>query len=215
MDDILQVELLEPPLFTRTGKVVDRRLAWKDGLWYGTFNLWVYQTKPFPAIVYQQRSPNIGWAPSKLDVCVAGHIENGRSLEEEFYLECKEEMKKEWDFAQTTFIGRKLSVGKGAFDNSVRNSVINILAIEDNSPISTYFLQKKEVYGICVCPIDKLLKVHEDKNFSFEVDGLRNDNEPLKITVSQDIFPENWDPYHYKMAVLLDRIIRGEKIAGY
>jgi transposase len=211
MDDILQVETLKPPLFERTGIVVDRRDAWKNGWWIGSFNLWIYQTKPFPAIVYQQRSPSIGWAPSKLDVCVAGHHEDGEDLKTTFKAEADEELKKNWDFNQVTFLGRKLAVSTGAFDKTVRNSVIDILALEDNAPLNTYILRRKEVFAVCICPIDELLKVFSLDEYSFDITGLRYDKKEVKITVNKNIFPENWDPYHLKMIRLIKRLIDGEK----
>jgi hypothetical protein len=215
MDDILQVETLRPPFFERTGQIVDRREAWKNGWWIGSFNLWVYQTKPFPAIVYQQRSPDIGWAPSKLDVCAAGHHEDGDSLEETFRKEADEELHKVWDFSKAYKFGRKLAVSTGAFDNSVRNTCIDILAIEDNASLDSYLLREQEVYAICICPIDELLKTHREKGYSFTVKGKKFDKTEIDITVNKEIFPENWDPYHYKMTLLIDRLLKGEKELMY
>lgn len=105
MDKLITVEVLKPPEFSRTGRLIPRTEAWKLGLWYGAFNLWILRRSPEPSILYQQRSPSIGWAPSKLDVALAGHYENG-----------EQDLKA---------IGRRFNVGLGT-DGTVRNTVNNL-----------------------------------------------------------------------------------------
>lgn len=209
-DDDLQVQILKPPFFEPTGVVIPRTEAWQKGLWYGTVNLWVVQTKPIPAIVYQQRALNIGWAPGKLDVLIAGHCEHLQTPTETLATEASEEMNVIYD--QSTFIplGKKLSVGIGQ-DNTVRNSVVSLFLVEDNLPITRFLMQKKEVHAVCVCPIDQILKVHQDKDFSYNQEILLHDGTTSTITINQNSFPPNWDPYHYKMALLIDSYFKGEK----
>ena len=209
-DDDLQVQILSPPFFEPAGKVIPRKEAWKKGLWYGAANLWVIQSDPFPAIVYQQRSPTIGWAPSKLDVLIAGHCEYLQTPLEVLTVEAKEELNIEYDQSKFISVGKKLAVNIGQ-DGTVRNSLNYIYLIEDNLPISRFLLQKKEVYGVCVCPLDQIIKVHQDKSYSYPQKILLHDSSETTITINQDIFPPNWDPYHCKMALLIDRYFKRDR----
>lgn len=213
-DDEIMVQTLKPPLFEPTGIVVDRRVAWEKGLWYQTINLWVVQSKPVPSVVYQQRSPNVGWAPGKLDVLIAGHCENLQTPQEAIIMESSEEMSVVYDQSSLVSLGRKLSVGVGQ-DGTVRNSVVNIYMVEDNLPITRFTQQKKEVYAVVSLPISELLKVHSDPEYNFVTQAIKNDGQTIDINIEQNIFPPNWDPYHYKMALLIDRYFKGERNLKY
>jgi hypothetical protein len=52
-----KVDILIPPTFKKSGKIKTLSQAWDDEEWIGTFNLWILQDSPQPAIIYQQRSP--------------------------------------------------------------------------------------------------------------------------------------------------------------
>lgn len=205
----MDVEIFEPPSFSRTGIIKDRKDAWKNGDWIGSFNLWIVQADPTPAIVYQQRSSKIDWAPNKLDVSVAGHYENLETIED-CLRETREELNKEYKLPQLTPIGRRLNVGLGT-DGTKRNTVSDLFVVIDNSSLSSYRLDEEEVFALCLCPIEELLKVHTIKDYQYIARGLRFDNQELNINVTKEIFPYNWDNYHYKMAKLLDRFIKGER----
>lgn len=213
-DDDLQVQILKPPMFEPTGNVEPRKKAWEKGDWYSTVNLWIVKRNPVPSIVYQQRSPNIGWAPGKLDVLIAGHCEYLQTPLETIEEEAREELNAVYDSNKMIKLGRKLSVGVGQ-DDTVRNSVINLFLIEDDQPISRFLMQKKEVFAVCECPLTEILRVHQENNYSYQQKAIRNDGQEITIEVNQQIFPPNWDPYHYKMALLIDKYFKGEKNLMY
>jgi 8-oxo-dGTP pyrophosphatase MutT (NUDIX family) len=213
-DDEIRVQVLKPPFFDPTGQVVDRREAWEKGLWYPTVNLWVFQRHPVPSILYQQRSPNIGWAPGKLDVLIAGHCEELQTPIEAVNMEALEEMGLSYKASQIIPVGRKLSVGIGQ-DNTTRNSVVNLFLVEEDRPIDSFIQQKKEVYAVCACPLEELLKVHRDSHYSYEQPLLLHDGTSSTLIVNQESFPPNWDPYHQKMAFLIDQYYKGNKNLMY
>lgn len=198
-----------PPMFVPSGIVKDRTDVWLKKEWMGTFNLWIVQKKPIPAIVYQLRSPTIGWALNKLDVSVGGHYEELETIQDGLR-EVKEELGKDYRFSDLISLGRKINVGIGT-DGTQRNTVSDLFMIEDDSPLETYRLEEDEVYAICACPLEELYKVHTVKNYTFEVVGKKYDHNDLKIKVNKDIFPQNWDDYHFKIVLLLQRYFKGAK----
>ena len=203
------VDILKPPTFEKSGIVKSRIQAWEDEDWIGTFNLWIIKTKPIPSLVYQMRSPNSGWSPGLLDVTAGGHYQAGELMRDGLR-EVREELGLEYKFEDLKPLGRKITVSPD-LKGRMRNNVIDIFMIQDERPIDTYRLQKDEVFGICECPVEKLVHTHTDDGFSFTTTLVKNDGTKDKITVTRDSFPYNWDNYHYKIALLAERFIRGEK----
>lgn len=204
-----KVDILLPPTFKKSGKSKTLEQAWNDEEWIGTFNLWIVQTKPVPAIVYQQRSPKSSWAPSKLDVTAGGHYEAGERMSQGLR-EVREELGKNYKFKDLTYLGRKLHVGPDT-KGRMRKNVVDIFIVKDNSSLSTYTLQETEVYAVCVCPIEKLLRAHTQNGFRFTAKGLTSSGKSITVPVTKNSFPYNWDDYHFKMALLTKRFINNEK----
>ncbi len=203
-----QVDTLTPPTFARSGIVKGVNQAIKDNDWLGTFNLWIIRTEPEPSIVYQQRGPNSAWEPNKLDVSAGGHYEAGETIHDGMR-EVEEELGRSYKEDQLTYLGRKLNVSPDT-NGYMRHTVVDIFFAIDNSPLDSFTLQKEEVYAICACPIEKLIRAHTQK-FSFETLGLKNDGREINLTVSADSFPYNWDKYHMKIALLANRYLKDEK----
>lgn len=204
-----QVDILVPPLFVPNGQTKTRQQAYNDGDWIGTFNLWIVTRSPEPAIIYQQRSPNSPWAPNALDVSAGGHLQAGEKLTDGLR-EVDEELGKQYKPSQLLSLGRKIYVGHNS-DGSSHNNIIDLYMVEDNSPLDSYTQQMSEVYALCVCPIAELLHAHQDDTYSFTAKGLTAEGKPIDITVNKQLFPQNWDNYHYKIAILADRYCKGEK----
>ncbi len=204
-----RVDILQPPLFRATGEIKGREQAYRDGDWIGTFNLWIVAKDPEPTIIYQQRSPQSTWAPNLLDVTAGGHFRAGEKMTDGLR-EVDEELGKHYAPENVMYLGRKLYVGFNTNGTS-HNNIIDVYMIEDNAPLDSYVLEKAEVYALCACPIKELLKAHRDPTYSFEVEALTADGDVVAVRVNKGSFPENWDDYHYKIAVLADRYFRGEQ----
>lgn len=204
-----KVDILIPPTFQKSGMTKTRTDAWKDGDWIGTFNLWIVQENPDPSMIYQLRSLSINYAPNKLDVAVGGHYKAGENMSDGLR-EAKEELGKSYNFSDLTPVGRRIHV---ALDerNLKRLNIVDIFFITDNSPLSSFKLQKEEVQAVFSLPIKELIKVHADKNYSFQARGLDNSDKEIVFTVKSSSFPYNFDKYHYKMALLAKRFLNGDK----
>lgn len=202
------VDILLPPTFKKSGQVKTLDQAWTDEDWIGTFNLWIVQNSPVPSVVYQQRSPNSNWAPSKLDVTAGGHYDAGEEILDGLR-EVKEELGKDYDPAKLTYLGKKLNVSPDT-KGRMRQNVVDVFMVADNCPIGDYVLQASEVYAICSCPIAELIKAHTQESYSFDVPGLTSKGEKIVIKVDKESFPYNWDNYHFKIALLADRFVKGE-----
>jgi ADP-ribose pyrophosphatase YjhB (NUDIX family) len=203
------VDILIPPDFHKSGITKPREQALADGEWVGTFNLWIVQDAPIPQIVYQQRSPNSTWEPNKLDVSSGGFYQAGEELADGVR-EAKEELGCDFKFADLFYLGRKLYVNRYG-TNPDRHTITHVFMIKDNTPIESFNLDPVEVSAIVTCPIAELLKTHTDEKYQFKAQGLDNHHQAFTISVNQDSFPYNWDNYHYKIALIAQRFLYGEK----
>jgi isopentenyldiphosphate isomerase len=204
-----QVDILLPPNFQPSGEVKTRRQALVDGDWFGTFNLWIVSNNPVPSVVYQQRGPQKAWEPNKLDASGGGHYQAGEKFTDGLR-EVEEELGKHYTPKDITYLGRKMHVGQDTA-GWTNNNIVELYFVEDDTPLKEYVLAKDEVYAIVSCPIAELLKAHQDEAYTFEADGYRQDGTAYRMKVSKNSFPENWDNYHYKIALLADRYFKGEQ----
>lgn len=196
-------------MFEPTGEVKGREQAYRDGDWIGTFNLWAVSREPEQSIVYQQRSPKSTWAPNLLDVTAGGHYESGEKLADGLR-EAEEELGKHYTPDKLIPLGKKLYVGANTNDTRKQN-VIDIFLIEDNTPLDSYALQEDEVYALCKCPVKELLKAHRDPSYSFTIKARTAKGEMIDLAINKESFPQNYDNYHYKIAILADRYFKGDK----
>ena len=204
-----KVDILTPPTFTKSGIIKTIKQAWNNEDWIGTFNLWIIQSEPIPSVVYQVRSPKSSWAPCKLDVTAGGHYSSGEELEDGLR-EVKEELGKRYKPKELTYLGRKMHVSPDV-NGKMRQNIVDISFILDNSQLSTYLLQEAEVYAITSLPIGELIKVHSKLEYQFQAEAFVADGKTIKLDVKKDSFPFNWDNYHFKIALLADRFLKGEK----
>lgn len=206
------VDILEPPRFVATGKRKRVSRAIKDGNWLGTFNLWIAQSLPTPALLYQLR-PDRGWAPNLLDVSSGGYYKAGESMTDGLR-EVEEELGRTLHPADVTYIGRRLNV---SYDDQQRErkTVVDIFISLDNRQLTEYRLSRDEVPALFVCPIEALRRMYRVEGFSFEASGISSTGESLTRRVSRDSFPYNWDGYHEKITRIAEAFIRGDRQVNY
>ena len=204
-----KVDILLPPEFNKSGVVKTREQAISNGDWLGGFHLWVIRTKPQPALLFQRRSPKKPTFPNLLDVSAAGHYLAGENVKDGLR-EVKEEIGKNYDFNQLTYLGKKIFVD---FDRQGRKlqTVNDVFFTIDNSPLSTFTLQKQEVASLLIIPLSDLKAVFTKANYQFVSSGILQNHQPITDKISKSNFVKNWDHYQYKIALLSEKFIAGER----
>lgn len=211
-----QVDILDPNTFEKTGETKTIEEAWIAGDWLGTFNLWIVQNNSgVHSLLYQQRHVQSAWAPGFLDVTAGGHYEAGETIRDGLR-EVREELGKDYNFEALVYLGKKLYVGnQGEYK---RRYVVDVFMLLDNSPLDTFCMQRSELEGLYCCPIDDLIKVHTEIGYSFKAKGIKFEGDTVvngEILVTHDIFPFNWDNYHFKIALLAQRFFLSERYLLY
>ncbi|HEC65663.1 MAG TPA: NUDIX domain-containing protein [bacterium] len=202
-------DLLKPPLFgnSHSSKTYDELTA-SD--WIASFNLWIVREGKNPSLLYQLRGKSRAWAPGKLDVPVGGKISAGETVVEGGLREAKEEIGKSYKSTELSFIGRRLNVNVDA-DGKIINTVPHIYFVLDNTPLTGFKILPDELDGLYECNIDSLMKLHEKKITSFLADGIDSSKKKSKLSITSELFPENWANYHHKIAHLAKRFVEGEE----
>lgn len=204
-----KVDILLPPDFKKSGVVKTRAQAVKDGDWLGGFQLWIIRTKPKPALIFQRRSSQKSTFPNLLDVSVAGHYQAGETVKNGLR-EVREEIGKHYRFNQLTYLGKKVFIG---FDHQGHKlqTVNDVFFILDNDPMKSFILQKKEVTSLLIIPLTDLKAVFTKTRYQFVALGIRENYQTLANTITKADFIKNWDPYQYKIALLVEKFLKGEK----
>ncbi|OGK66444.1 hypothetical protein A2313_01180 [Candidatus Roizmanbacteria bacterium RIFOXYB2_FULL_41_10] len=203
-----KVDILLPPDFHKSGVTKTRDQAITDSDWLGGFHLWIVQTEPELALVFQRRSRQKATFPGLLDVSAAGHYMAGETVKDGLR-EVREEIGRNYNFDKLTYLGKKVFVG---FDDASRKlqTVCDVFITIDNSSLSSYRLQKEEVAGLVVVKITDLIKVFTKPNYEFVCPIIDlHQNRSLEKISRQD-FIENWDSYQLKIAGLAERFVKGE-----
>lgn len=208
-----KVDILLPPDFRKSGQVKTRDQAIEDADWLGGFHLWIIRTQPKISLVFQIRSSQKQTWPGKLDVSAAGHYMAGETVKDGLR-EVHEEIGKDYDFANLTYLGKKVFVG---FDPKGRKlqTVCDVFFIIDDNPLKSYRMQKEEVKGLVVIEIEDLLKVFSENDYVFAAQTLSINGEESVKQIRKNDFIENWDNYQYKIGLLSKRFARGEKNLFY
>lgn len=209
------VDILDPPMFLPSGVTKPLQQAWHDEDWIGTFNLWIVNTEAAerPSLVYQQRSAKSSWEPGKLDVTAGGHYSAGETIIKGVR-EVKEELGRTFEFTDLHYLGRRLNVSRDV-NGYRRNNVVDVCMVVDGAPLSQYRLEEAEVSAIFLCPIDELIRVHTEPEHSFIASGLSDTGRELTKAVTAESFPLNWDRYHFKVALIAQRLLAGDRYLVY
>jgi hypothetical protein len=206
-----KVDILDPSSLLPAGITKPVEDALRAGEWIGSFNLWIVRRCPVPAILYQLRAVDADWAPGLLDVAAGGRYWAGETLQDGLR-EVREELGKDYAFSNLIYLGKKLYMKDESGGLKLR-CIVDVCMHEDNADISSFVLQREELAGLFICPVDQLLSLHSGELRSFRAEGVCFKNDALDratIEVRKESFPFNWDRYHYKMAVLISRYFRGE-----
>lgn len=208
------VDILLPPNFEKSGKIITREESLINREWIGVFNLWIVQSEPIPAILYHLKSSRKNWESGKVGVIVGGYYRAGEDMTGGLR-EVEEEIGKRYQMQNLTPIGRRLYVGIEKDGKGVRQNVVDIFITKDNSPIKDFVLNFEEVEAICALPLSELIKMYNEKDYSFKTQGITHNGHKSPMNISKKSFPYNWDDYHKRMVYIAERFLKGEKNLRY
>ncbi|MCL2376518.1 MAG: NUDIX domain-containing protein [Defluviitaleaceae bacterium] len=151
----------------KTGEIVERREAHKDGIFHRVVHLWILNSKN--EILIQQRSPDKDAGANLWYVSVGGHIESGENIESTLIRETKEELG--LDILPLISSVEYLYTFKDALiENNgtfFDNEFFDVFALKADFDIDQITMQKEEVQAVKYISFDEFKSIiaSQDKSF--------------------------------------------------
>jgi 8-oxo-dGTP pyrophosphatase MutT (NUDIX family) len=204
------VDILSPPSFEPTGKIMPVYEAIEAGHWLGVMNIWLVRSTG--SILYQQRPKN-GWEPGKLDGSVGGYYRAGESG-----LDGMREMQEELGFTvlpeKIDLLGRHLSAGIDSAGRERRLVVTAFISLCD-LPFSEFSLDRNEVPAIFEINADDVISSFLSSEYVFSARGINSSGSDINNKFSAVDFSNIFGKYHEKIANISKLYASGKKILYY
>lgn len=185
----------------------------RRGLWCQAIHCWIIRPRPPGFVLYQKRGPDKTIYANALDISAAGHYRAGEDIPDGVR-EISEELGLKVNFNDLISLGIKIDVAT-VKSNIVREFCHVFLLIKDMKP-QDYLLAKDELRGLVEISVPDGLALFSRETDSVFAEGveLAANNKlwtPVRLRVKREDFIPRIDPYYFKVFILADRVLRGEK----
>jgi isopentenyldiphosphate isomerase len=187
--------------------------ARRNGHWVSSIHCWIIRPNSGGYVLFQKRGALKKIFPNTLDISAAGHYKSGEK-EYEGIREISEELGLNVDYNDLIPLGVKIDVAKVG-ENTVHEFCRTFL-YQCNKKPNEYNLDLEEVEGLVEISIQEGLALFSGEKDSIEASGVeynkdKNSFEPININVKQNSFIPRVDSYYYKIFIMADRFLKGEK----
>lgn len=187
----------------------------KNGFWHKSFHCWIIykDDNGNDFIVLQKRSSNKKSWPNRLDISAAGHYTAGEGIEGGLR-EIKEELGIE--ISKDVLIPLGIRVCIEEFDSkSINHEFQDLFFLIDNRALTDYRMSTDEVSGLVTIPVKEGIRLFAKEITNISALGYVLNNESLIQKQIFDIKLEDFIPtldnYYFKIMILAERALRGEK----
>lgn len=154
------VDVLDYETGEKTGLVISKKEAHKNGLWHSSIHIWIISTDK-KRILLQKRCADKNLFPDMWDISVGGHISAGEEPLTSAKRELEEELGLNPDNYEFNFIKRIKEEFKDHGVNS--NEFVNIYMVIADIDIDDITLQKEEVSDAKWFTKDELKQLADDE----------------------------------------------------
>jgi isopentenyldiphosphate isomerase len=188
-----------------------------QGLWHRSFHCWfLNRSETGGSVLLQKRAATKKSWPNKFDITAAGHYQQGEGIEGGLR-EIAEELGIIVIREQLVALGVRVCVEE--FEPGAANHELqDVYFFVDDRPLVEYRLPPEEVEGIVAVPIDEGLRLFSGEADAISVSGLSwqssngsHEYRPTDFVIRQNDFIPTLDNYNYKVFVLADRFMRGDR----
>ena len=187
--------------------------AQKAGDWVTSIHCWIVRSCDKGYVLFQKRGANKKIFPNILDISAAGHYKSGEKISDGVR-ELSEELGISVNFESLIPLGIKFDIAK-VKENIVREFCHTYLLLNNKKP-NEYILGIDEVEGLVEISIEDGLALFADEVISVNAHGIEYDEtkkswKEIEIKVEKTSFIPRIDKYYYKIFIMADRLLKGEK----
>jgi isopentenyldiphosphate isomerase len=187
----------------------------KNGFWHKSFHCWIIYkgNDGNDFIILQKRAANKKSWPNKLDISAAGHYTAGEGIEGGLR-EIKEELGV--DISKEDLISLGVRVCIEEFDTkSINHEFQDLFFLIDDRALTDYKMSLEEVSGLVAIPVKEGIRLFAKEINNITATGYILDSEAVVQKQFFDITTEDFIPtldnYYFKVMILAERALKGEK----
>lgn len=193
--------------------VANRNLAYVYGMWLNSFHCWLYRRNHGGQVLFQKRSASKKLFPDCLDISAAGHLLAGETALDGVR-EIKEELGVDVDLSKLISLGIKHDTAR--IGDVINRQFCHVYLYEIDCEIPEMGIDPGEVSGLVEINVADGLALFSGATDSITTSGVEYAADTctwksITKTISRSDFIPRVDPYFYKIFILVDRLMRGEK----
>jgi len=183
------------------------------GLWCQSFHCWIIRPTSPGYILFQKRASTKMTFPQLYDITCAGHYKAGENIPNGVR-EIEEELNKKVEFSTLVPLGIKVDIGR--LENIMIREFCHVFLLCDDTSPNDYNLGLDEVEGLIEISIKDGLDLFSGNKKEIFANGIVYNNSKKKIEKFQSMvnvshFIHRIDNYFYKIIILADRYLKGDK----
>lgn len=189
-----------------------RKDVHRDGDWHRSIHVWVFGVDHgTPFILMNRRGQDKDTWPGYLDVTVGGHLAAGETVAEA-YREIDEEIGIVADPAHLTLVGTRLGVSEaqpGALDREIQE----VFILRDDRPLSGYHPNPAELEALVRFDLEDAIALFAMERNTITATSLSAMNASItQVGITDaDLLPVGVDQYFLRVAVAIERSLRGDR----
>ncbi len=196
-----------------TGRVKPRAAVHRDGDWHRAVHVWVagHDDETGPFLLMQRRSLAKDTWPGVLDATVGGHYRAGESLAETLR-ETEEEIGLAVTMADLLPLGVRVSANEVAEPGIYDRELQDVFLLLDDRPLRDYRPHPAELAELIRIPLAPLIDLQRGQPEPIAVQRIvPGDTAVSQAAIGIDDFVPTVDRYVLRVAVAVDRVLRGER----
>ena len=196
-----------------TGRVKPRAAVHRDGDWHRAVHVWVAgrDDEIGPFLLMQRRSMAKDTWPGVLDATVGGHYRAGESLAETLR-ETEEEIGVTVAIPDLLPLGVRVCANEAPERGIQDRELQDVFLLLDDRPLTGYEPHPAELTELVRIPLASLIDLHRGGSEPIPVETIApGDDVPRRAVISAGDFIPTIDRYVLRVALAVDRILRGER----
>lgn len=183
-------------IFTRDREyigIASREEVHKKGYWHETFHFWLLTKREGKYYLYfQLRSDNKKDYPGLLDITAAGHLLHNEKIEDGIR-EVEEEIGLSLAFEELKYLG--VFPYEKELEGFIDKEHAHVFLLIREIPLQEFTLQKEEVSGIFLVPLEEFRDLWFFNQEEIEIDGFAESQEGKRDASKRKVAKANFVPH--------------------